>query len=280
MFLYFYISPLSDAISLIQAAAPIFRQLCPDPPGEPINLPSLLQHPLSSLRLYAGTDILFNVVIDMPMLFRYEVAITNTQHPDPYPSTPVIQSDGIIQWRHGMSDQIILVFAKMKAMRQDGSKPSRDAIESLERDICEIQPPRGSSSERFLAVMRSVVNECWRQAAFIYLYMAVRGEPSSALSVKQAFKGFMKLLNGTRSGRIPDEFLILPLILISPAAQRNHDREAIRRRLLGLHRGDRTHIANYYMLYVIEDCWARADAEGRSIMWSDVAISRMKVLGV
>ncbi|CAE6418810.1 unnamed protein product, partial [Rhizoctonia solani] len=159
-------------------------------------------------------------------------------------------------------------------------KPSREAIASLERDIGGIQPPDGSSSERFLAIMRSVVNECWRQAAFIYLYMGVRGDSSGASSVKQAFKCFMKLLGGTRSGRMPDEFLILPLILISPAAQENRDREVIRRRLVGLHRGDRTHIANCYMLYVIEDYWARADAEARPIMWSDVAISRRKVLGI
>ncbi|KAH7311796.1 hypothetical protein B0J17DRAFT_687675 [Rhizoctonia solani] len=128
--------------------------------------------------------------------------------------------------------------------------------------------------------MRSVVQECWRQAAYIYLYMAVRGDSCDTPRVKGAYKRFMRLLKGTKPGRLPDEFLIAPLLIISPVAQRQHDREIIRQRALGLQRFGQTFRANVHIICIVEDYWARTDAEGRQVVWSDVAVSRRRVLGV
>ncbi|KAH7345559.1 hypothetical protein B0J17DRAFT_702920 [Rhizoctonia solani] len=278
--MHFYADSPMEAMALRYEAAPIFRQLCPEPPNAPINLPSLLENPVGCLRQYAGMSVIFSVLSDTPTLFRFEVPIPGNQSSNLYPSLLGTQEDGIVQWLYGIPNQIILLFAKIKELQQDGLAPNGETVASLERDIHEIPPFTGSSSDRFLAVMRSVVQECWRQAAFVYLYMVVGGDTSDTPRVKDAFKRFMKLLNGTRPGRLPDEFVTSPLILISPAAQRSRDRDVIRQRAVGLHRRGRTFLTNDSILCVIEDYWARADAERRPVVWSDLAVSRGRVLGI
>ncbi|KAH7338274.1 hypothetical protein B0J17DRAFT_417992 [Rhizoctonia solani] len=128
--------------------------------------------------------------------------------------------------------------------------------------------------------MRSVVQECWRQTAYVYLYMAVCGDPCDTPRVKEAFKRYMRLLHGIKPGRLPDEFLILTLQLMALAAQRKRDRESIRQRILGICARGRTLRANNNAIRTIEDFWARADAEGIALVWSDVALSRKRVLGI
>ncbi|KAH7345540.1 hypothetical protein B0J17DRAFT_713100 [Rhizoctonia solani] len=275
----FYASPLSEAMTLMYETAPIFRQLCPDPPDAPVDLHSLLRDPLDCLWQFAYIDIIFSVLTDMPTLCRYEVSIPGSR-PSPYTSIQASQGDGIIQWLHGIPNQLVLFFAHMKSIRGDGITPDEGTVALLERGIREIPSFDGSSSDRFLTIMRSVIQECWRQAALIYLYMAVCGESSNAPRVKEAFKRYMRLLNGTTPGRFPDEFLILTLQLISPAAQRQRDREVLKQRALGLYTRDRTHISTTFITFVMADVWTRADDEGRPIMWSDIAMSRRKLLGV
>ncbi|CAE6473854.1 unnamed protein product [Rhizoctonia solani] len=109
---------------------------------------------------------------------------------------------------------------------------------------------------------------------------AVCGDPSNSPRVKDAFKRYMKLLNGIKPGRLPDEFLILTLKLIAAAAEQPRDREVIEQRALRLYTRDRTHLATTFIISVISDVWARADAERRPVLWSDIAVSRRQVLGV
>ncbi|KAH7345530.1 hypothetical protein B0J17DRAFT_640224 [Rhizoctonia solani] len=277
MLIHVFASPLSEVMTLRQEAAPIFRQLCPEPPGAPIDLHSLLQHPLRCLRHYAEIDLTFSVVSGMPTLFQYQVTIPNSQHSNPDPAS---QGEDIIQWLHGIPNRLLLSFAKMKSMHQDGLIPDGEMVTSIEQDLQELPSFSGYSSDRFLAIMRCVVQECWRQAAFVYLYMAVCGDPCDTPRVRQAFKRYVKLLQGTKPGRLPDEFLILTLLLISPAAEQKSGRETIRKRILGLYTHSKTLRDNCIGIFVIEDYWARADAEGRPTMWSDVAVSRKRIVGI
>lgn len=280
LIMHFFVSPISDVITLRREAAPTFRQLCVDSSDASVDLPSLLQHPLGCVRHYAHIDILFGVVMDVPTLFRYEVSNPGNRSWNSHRSVPTMQEHSGLQWLHGIPDLLILLFAKIKLMRQDGSMPNEEMIASFEQDIRELQSFSGSSSESFLVIVRFVVQECWRQAAYIYLYMALCGDPCDTPRVKEALKQFIKLLNGIRPGRLPDEFLIMNLLLAAPAAQRKRDREIIRQRFLIISTLGRTFCTTNSIICVVEDYWARADAEGRPTTWSDVAVSRKQVVNI
>ncbi|KAH7345464.1 hypothetical protein B0J17DRAFT_41209 [Rhizoctonia solani] len=216
MVMHFHVSPVSEVMALIQAVTPIFRQLCPDPPGAPVNLPLLLQHPLGCLQRFAQLDISFSIVSDLPTMFQYEFAIARSLPFNPYSPVPATKNEGVLQWLHGIPNPILLLLARMKAMRQDGYVPDEVTVASLEQDIHDSQSFDSSCSEPFLGIMRLVVHECWRQAAYIYLYMAVCGDPSDTPRVKEAFKRYMGLINGTEPGRLPDEHLLPILPIASP----------------------------------------------------------------
>ncbi|CAE6523101.1 unnamed protein product [Rhizoctonia solani] len=128
--------------------------------------------------------------------------------------------------------------------------------------------------------MRFVVHECWRQAAFVYLYMAVCGDPCDTPRVKETFKRYMDLLNGIKPGRLPDEHLLPILPIISPAALRRRDRQVIRQRVLGLYSRDQTYVANTWIIFVIDGVWARTDAEGRPTTWADFAMPHKRIVNV
>ncbi|CAE6457432.1 unnamed protein product, partial [Rhizoctonia solani] len=51
-------------VTLNQAVAPLFRQFCPESPGAPINLISLLQHPVGCIRQYTAASIICSVTTD------------------------------------------------------------------------------------------------------------------------------------------------------------------------------------------------------------------------
>ncbi|CAE6443237.1 unnamed protein product [Rhizoctonia solani] len=274
---HFFASPACEWLTLIQEMAPIFRRLCPEPPGLPINLPALLQQPDVCLRRYVHIDVLSAVVMDLPMLFRYDCTPRNTQHISQ--SAVEIQGDIGVQWLHGTPDRFVAIFAKVNAMREDGWIPTPEIVAVFERGIQDFQPIHSNSCDSFLSVTRIVVQECWRQTAYIYLYMGLCGDSSDTPRVKYAFKQFMKLLDNTKPGRMPDEFLVLNFIISAPAAQKKRDRDIIRKRIRGIKINGPSHGANDNT-NIIENYWAHADAEGRPIMWSDIAMARKRVLGI
>ncbi|KAG8729505.1 hypothetical protein FRC11_008585 [Ceratobasidium sp. 423] len=275
--IHFFASPIREWMTLRQEAAAVFRRLCPEPPGSPINLPSLLQQPNVSLRHYAHIDILCGTLMDIPMLFRYDCT---PQNPQPvYEPTEENQTDSGAQWFHGTPDRFAAMFAKINAMREDGWAPTPEIVAVFERGIREFKPTQSNSRDSFLSVTRLVVQECWRQVAYVYLYMGLCGDSSDTPRVKQAFKQFMKLLSGTKPGRMPDDFLVLNLILIAPAAQKKRDRETMRERIRRLRVNGPSHGVNDNM-DIVENYWAQADAEARPVMWSDITQARMRVVGI
>ncbi|KAJ1310620.1 hypothetical protein OPQ81_009150 [Rhizoctonia solani] len=275
--IHLFTSPLGEWLPIWNEAAPLFRRLCPEPPGSPINLPSILQQPDISLRHYVHMDVLCSAVMDIPMHFRYDCTPQNTQ--------PICELEGElqvesgIQWLHGTPDRFLAMFAKINAMREDGWAPTPEIISVFEHGIQEFQPTQGKSCDSLLSVARLVVQESWRQAAYVYLYMGLCGDSSDTPRVKRAFKQFMKLLDGTKPGRMPDEFLAMQLLLMAPAAQNKRDRDMIRTRIQRVRVNGPNHGANAKMS-IIEDRWARADAEGRPIMWSDNSQARGRVVGI
>jgi hypothetical protein len=152
----------------MQLSAPIFRRACPGSQEAFVHLPSLLLQSNLSLRYFAVFDTLMSVITNRPMFFRYNVAFTQ-QVPE---SKMYIQDYFGMQWFYGVPDRLVITLARMNALREDyGDCVGTTTIRELELEIANFQPVLGPSDEPTLIVSRLVVQECWRQAAYIYLYM-------------------------------------------------------------------------------------------------------------
>ncbi|KAG8692479.1 hypothetical protein FRC11_003591, partial [Ceratobasidium sp. 423] len=202
--------PLSNILSLMQLGAPVFRRACPDAREELVHLPSLLLQKDLSLRYYSTFDVLMSVITNRPMFFRYNVSFT----PELPESKMYIQDYFGMQWFYGVPDRLVVTLARMNALREDyGDGVDAKTIQQLELEIGDFRPVLGVSDEPILMISRLVVQECWRQAAFIYLYMGLCGANSLDARVKLAQTRFMELFRGVKPGRNPDVFLILPIVM-------------------------------------------------------------------
>ncbi|KDN33082.1 hypothetical protein RSAG8_13829, partial [Rhizoctonia solani AG-8 WAC10335] len=83
------------------------------------------------------------------------------------------------RWVYGVPDRLIILFARMNALLEEfGSGVDPRVIRELEAEIKEVKAIVMVSTDPSLAVGRLVVQECWRQAGYMYLYMGLCGADS------------------------------------------------------------------------------------------------------
>ncbi|CUA78359.1 hypothetical protein RSOLAG22IIIB_13097 [Rhizoctonia solani] len=273
-----YSSPLSAVIRLLEDTAPVFRSACPEPLTQLVNLPNLLLGPWVHLRYFAVTDVTLSITTGRPMFFRYDVEFSlelcerMTQRKTNYGLT----------WMHGMPDELVLLFAWMNNLREEaqlGAPISEDVVARIQDDIKGLQIVPGQAADPTLKVGRLVVQECWRQVAYIYLYMALCGTYAQDLRVEKHIKTFMKLVNGIAPGRNPDAFLVVPIMIAGIAATKLKDRETLRKRLSELPEC-KPGTCRHDSLRVLEDVWARTEGEGRPPVWEDLRSSCLRISGL
>ncbi|KEP50418.1 fungal-specific transcription factor domain protein [Rhizoctonia solani 123E] len=266
--IYYTTTSLLEALEFMGAAAPLFRFLCPDPPDKLIHLQSLLLQPIISLRHYAIVDIFSCVAVERNMLFHYDSSC------DANLSQPTIEfaAEPGLQWLHGIPNTIVIAFARINMLREQGfDEPQVVAeIESMLR--CFVAIP-SVSSDPFLTVARVMVQECWRQAAFIYLYMAACNVNADDARVKKALSRLLKLLDGTKQGHTPDAFLMMNCMIGGIAARNSSDRQIIRRRMINSERFKFPGAQGNVAVMILEYLWLRSDGERRPAVWRDWQIA-------
>ncbi|QRV75717.1 Fungal specific transcription factor domain [Ceratobasidium sp. AG-Ba] len=272
----FMSNSLASNLTLMKEAAPVYQRACANPPGTPIDLPSSLLHSEFPLRHYPAIDIMLSLGICIPMQFRYKV------HYAPELCNLVTDMGNVgLQWMHGIPDQFILLLARMHMLRVDFAPHLDPQIEAeIEEEIRTFQPVVTTSTDPFLSVVRLAVQEAWRQTLYIYLYMGLCGADASDSRVVKALRGFVRLLDGTKPGRTPAAFLMLPMITSGVACRRAQDRELIRSRMGMLRECQQPGTCGYETLLTLNELWNRVDSEGRPAVWMDLRISVATISGI
>ncbi|CAE6444940.1 unnamed protein product [Rhizoctonia solani] len=268
--------PLSNILSLMRLGAPIFRRACPGSREEFVHLPSLLLQRNLSLRYFAAFDILMSVITNRPMFFRYNVAFTQ-EVPE---SKMYIQDYLGMQWFYGVPDRLVVTLARMNALREDyGDCVDATIIQELESEIANFQPVLRLLDEPTLMVCKLVVQECWRQAAYIYLYMGLCGANSLDPRVRLAQARFMELFQGAKPGRNPDVFLILPMIMLGVATHSTEEQDMIHRRMMNQPECSRQGTSGNDLLKILNEIWTRPKRLG-PVVWYDLRLACLRVVGM
>ncbi|KEP45864.1 putative fungal zn(2)-cys(6) binuclear cluster domain protein [Rhizoctonia solani 123E] len=254
------IGTLSDIINVMQHAAPVFRRACPDSPESLVNLPSLLTTIDISLQSYATHDILLSMLTHRPMFFRYDV-----NYPPHLSDISFSTDDGPgLRWLYGVPDWLMVILARMNTLLEDyGSCLDPTVATGLEEEIRSKRTIVAAGVDPSLSMGRIVVQESWRLAALIYLFMALCGADSKDTRVTKVHSKFMKLYTGVEPRRIPDSFLVLPMLILGlPAPVK--ERKLIRERMLDLMECSRPNTFGNEVVRILDDTWARADERGRA----------------
>ncbi|KAJ1300278.1 hypothetical protein OPQ81_005105 [Rhizoctonia solani] len=269
--------PLSNVARTMQAVAPLFRRACPDPDDRPVNLPSLLSDINIGLEYFATLDVVLGAIINRPMYFRYDT----TFPPGVYETIFNLEHGPGLRWTNGIPDRLVITLARMNNLLEDfGSFVDPAVIRELEMEIAGFKSILVASTDPSLAVGRLVVQESWRQAAYIYLYMGLCGADSHDARVINAHQTFMDCLTGTKPGRIPDSFLTLPLPILGIATRLPEDQELLKRRMLALPECSRKGTTGHQFVRMLEYMWTIANESGRPNTWSDLRLASLYVTGV
>ncbi|CAE6521340.1 unnamed protein product, partial [Rhizoctonia solani] len=173
----------SDIINVMQHAyaAPVFRRTSPDSPESLVNLPSQLTT-IDIGAIYARYDILLFMLTHRPthLLFRYDVNYRSRLSDTSFSTADVPGS----RWLYGLEEEI----RSTRAIVAAGVDPS-------------------------LRMERIVVQESWRLAALVYLFMVLCGVDPKDVRVTMVHAKLMKLYTAVEARRIPDSFLILPMLI-------------------------------------------------------------------
>lgn len=272
--IHFYCSSLPVILRLMQRAAPIFRRACSEPLDQLPNLPNILLAPELHKRYFAAIDVGLSVLAARPMFFRYDVT-----YPPGFLDQETPPHFGV-EWMHGIPDRLVVLFARINALREDfGTSVDPQMVAEIEAQI-EGAKMDIMSDDPSLKLRRLVVQECWRQSTFIYLYMALCGTNAQDPRVRQAVRKFMNLEKSISPSRHPDAFMFISMIVAGAAACKQSDRDKIRRRMLGTRECSITGIVGNDHVRVLIDLWTRMDKEGRVATWEDFRKSNERVIGV
>ncbi|KAJ1310632.1 hypothetical protein OPQ81_009161 [Rhizoctonia solani] len=158
----------------------------------------------------------------------------------------------------------ILLFAWINTLSetpQAGDNPQ--LVAWVEKQLPLIKVTIDDSGDPLLRIGRLVVQECWRFAVQIYLYLVLCKANAYDPRVVSAQKGFMRLIRGVRRARNPDAYLLNLIAIAGVATIEERDRDTLRQRILNVHEYAEQGTVGNEVVLMLEDVWARTRDEGR-----------------
>ncbi|QRV93020.1 Fungal specific transcription factor domain [Ceratobasidium sp. AG-Ba] len=259
-------------VKTLDQIVPVYRLATGTPPGTVLDLQSQIYHPHPAYRHTSTMDIMLSLTTCRPMIFRYDAATIYEAE----------SNDRIgLQWKSGLPDEFLFLLGQMNMLRQDCALAIDSAtIHNLQLQIDNFQPVLNRRSDSYLYIERLMVQECWRQFMYIYLYMGLCGANSHDARVAKAVRKFIMVLEQVKPGRTPDSFLVTPMSLAGIAAHKKRHRDVIRGRLRGLYEYSQPGTYVNDASRIMEEIWSIADIQGRPAVWSDLQYACFTVTGI
>ncbi|KAF8712305.1 hypothetical protein RHS03_01304, partial [Rhizoctonia solani] len=232
--------------------------------NEAIDFTNLSGEQTFDIRCIAWYDILSSMALARPTLLDYK---TDTQELSRLSRwDKAIDSDHGIEWIVGCPDPLIVLVARVSALRHAHISPEEKLalgteIEQLARNT-QFRPLR-STNPRF-RIARLAMQEVCRHAAILYVYHAIFKSDSSHLIVRDSVKTIIKLASVLKPGFNPDCFIPVPYFIAGTFAESKHDRFILRNRILSC--GNERYLR--YLAARLDDLWKETDATGRLAHWS------------
>ncbi|CAE6468895.1 unnamed protein product [Rhizoctonia solani] len=269
--------PLHICLQLMREAAPVFRRACPEPMNQLVHLPGILIHPNANMRHYPVMDVYFSIITGLPTNLKYDTSLRT-----PIDSSVLYIDNHLgLSWLYGQPDRITLILARTNSLYQDfGTSVDARIIREIEQDIRSFKANYGNSPDPSLLVIRLIVQECWRQVAYIYLYMTLCNANTLDTRVRIAQQRLMKLINDTKPTPALDMYLAPCLGIVGVATREPTEREAMLLRLRGLPECSRPESCFSSCIQILKELWRQTDSEDRPAMWSDFRGATLRVLGV
>ncbi|KAL5633969.1 hypothetical protein ACGC1H_005977 [Rhizoctonia solani] len=268
----------SDVYQVLRSVSPAFLQSAFSNPAlwpsgsNPAYIPlmSVLTVGSHELAYFALIDCTCAMTLGVPQLVEYNTTI---YAPNATPSH---------QWAHGSPTEFQVVLAEINACR-DKSPAARDWRE-IERWLLEwrSRPGEHTFTESWMTVAWYAVQESWRLALLVYLYLAVCGNASDDPRIQTYVKQLLQVLGTVKerestSAEVP--FLVQYLVA-GICARSEAQRKVVFSALENTKQPKMWIMRGSDFLPVLDHLWHGAAVGGRPVNWSDYMRSREAALPV
>ncbi|KAG8734772.1 hypothetical protein FRC11_003686, partial [Ceratobasidium sp. 423] len=155
-----------------------------------------------------------------------------------------------------------------------------EGVERYESAVRNWKPGVDYSDQPSQLVARLAVQESWRQAALIYLYMGMCGASSTDSQVEPLVRQVAQLAGTVEAGSPFETHLFIPCLIAGVAARKEKHRAILRKKIQVSQKANACLLRGADFSFVLDHLWHGAAAGGNPVTWEDYVNSRTLTLPV
>ncbi|KAG9121300.1 hypothetical protein FRC07_002785, partial [Ceratobasidium sp. 392] len=237
-----------------------------------VSLPRALSTERYEIRRFVFYDIITAFILGLPQLVEYDTDELSILSERVQP----------LEWVHGLPVELTANIVQVNAWRTScPGIPNMNGWVDLEMRTLAWEPRTREiqGGDSFDVVARLAVQESWRHAVLIYIYMGMCGVSSGDFRVRSSVRQIIRLVDLISSAAI-DVHLIIPCVVAGLATPYEHQRAMVRDKLESFRD---THIwlcRGSDLAAVLDHVWHGAARDGGAVTWEDYVQSRGVVLPI
>ncbi|CAE6365195.1 unnamed protein product [Rhizoctonia solani] len=233
-----------------------------------VSFPRTFGAPLQEIKRFVVYDTATAFILGIPPLVEYD-----------YDGKCDIMSHGS-QWIHGVPVPLVEIISQVNSWRS-GSRTMLDDWQALEHRAMTWEAellPIGDGDSR-MNIARLAIQEGWRHAVLIYIYMGMCGVSSHDSRVQASITQIVQL-GGSVTGLSIGIHMLMHYVVAGLGARYEQQRSVIREKLLLL-KGKRVWLfRGPEFSQVLDHLWHGVGAGGAPVMWDDYVRSGSTILRI
>ncbi|CAE6436950.1 unnamed protein product [Rhizoctonia solani] len=186
-----------------------------------------------------------------------------------------------MEWIWGCPQEFVIQCARINKLRfSAGGQSGLNQWKGIERELMEWEPVSESTNDSRDVVARLAVQESWRHAMLIYLYMAICGVNSADPRVNSSANQITRLVGTVKHTDSFDRHLFVPCLIVGTCARQESQRGLVEEKLSSMRATKMWVLRSSDFTAVLEHLWHGAAKNGRATTWNDYTRSRRAVLPV
>ncbi|CAE6455533.1 unnamed protein product [Rhizoctonia solani] len=280
-FLQFIVLGTAAGYTTLRLALPTFLRLVSDDPNLCveqkhngllcISLPGVLSSSRVDIRRFVFHDIMYSLVLGLPTLADYDSA--------GFPIVP--GSNNSIDWVHGVQGvpvEMIVNIAEVHNWRNQAKGADWRVLE-MRSLVWMWNQSDVQSDESVQMVYRVAIQEAWRHATLIYIYMGVCGVNSHDARVQASVHQIVKLMRAVGDTHLDVHFSI-PSVIAGLAARFEPQRALILQKLKTFDGLRLWILRGRDFACILEQLWHGAAVDGAAVGWDEYVQARCEVLPI
>ncbi|KAF8599449.1 hypothetical protein BDV93DRAFT_300265 [Ceratobasidium sp. AG-I] len=284
IFLKFVAINTQAGYSLLRRSVPVFIGLVSSDPSLLVERQGLLLISVTraldfhrcEVKQFVFRDSMIAFALGTPSFVQYDTSDCSTI---PFAVSP-------LEWAHGIPAEFVVCIVQVNAWRASnpGIPDANDWPALVLRTLTWMPKAmdlvgEASCQDSYKVVARLAVQETWRHAVLIYIYMGMCLFSSNDPQVQHSVKQIVQLMEVLSKSPL-DVQLFLPYLTAGLAARYEHQRAAVRDKIASFFDTRIWILPGAEFIKVLDHLWHGAAVGGAPVTWDDYVYSRRAVLPI